>query len=214
MPSARRRAGTTCAAFKARSSSSARARAYASRVANPARRASDMSAGAPSVRCMRARSGMPASWPPRPRISSSGCAAISAVGAAAEEPDRLPVAVKGSHIDVGFSGLDARGLAALRQPGVDQSTDIFIAAAACAPEVMKLMIDAPRHAEGAPDPTRGRMARFDIDSRYAPALVGDHGIEELRMIDGEEKERQPVIGQRAQGIRRKPDRVRQSDHHL
>src|SRR5579883_1339110 len=107
---------------------------------------------------MRTRSGMPASCPPSPRISSSGCATISTVGAAAEEADRFAVAVQGSHIDVGFPGTDPRGLAPLREPGVDQSSDILIGGAAGAPEVMQLMVNAPRHPEGSPDPTRARIA--------------------------------------------------------
>src|SRR6185437_13692674 len=106
----------------------------------------------------RVRSGMPASWPPSPRISSSGCATISAVGAAAEEAERFPVAVQGSHIDVGRPGADARGLAALCQPGVDEGADILIGGAPGTPEVMKLMVNAPRHSEGTPYPTRVRIA--------------------------------------------------------
>src|SRR6185437_4812124 len=106
-----------------------------------------------------------------PRISSSGCAAISVVRAAGEEADRLAVAVKGSHIDVGLPAPDPRGLASLRQPCVDQSADILVSCASRAPEVMKVMINAPRHSESSPDPTCVRSARLDLDAQHAPALV-------------------------------------------
>src|SRR6185437_2343964 len=102
---------------------------------------------------MRESRGMSASCPPSPRTSSSGCAAINTIGPVAEEANGFPVAMQGSHIDIGLPGAHADGFPASSEPGVDQCADVLVGRAARAPELMQLVEHPSGHSEGHPDPT-------------------------------------------------------------
>jgi hypothetical protein len=54
---------------------------------------------------------------------------------------------------------------------------------------------------------RARRRLLDLDLLHAPVGVGDHGVEHLGVLDGEEEERQPVVGEPAVAVGREPDRV-------
>src|SRR5215468_1407162 len=103
---------------------------------------------------MRVSDRMCRSCPPNPRVSSSGCAAITATRGGREESNGFAVAVEGSDIYVPLACTHANRFAALLEPGIDQRADIFIAPAPRAPEVEQLVEQAAGHAESAPDPVR------------------------------------------------------------
>jgi hypothetical protein len=140
-----------------------------------------------------------------------GGLALWGYDAVLKHPQRRPVAVEGADVDVGFSGPDAMGLAARRQIGVDQRSDILVAAITLVPERGELVQDMARHLEGAPDPLRGGALLLDLDLHHAVVLVENNGIEELGLFHRKEQERQLVIRQAAEAVLGKPDRVWKTD---
>jgi hypothetical protein len=76
---------------------------------------------------------------------------------------------------------------------------------------MKVVQRLPRHPECTPDPMAARRLRLRLDLAHPALRIAIHGIEQLRLLDREQQEAEPVIGQCHQRIGRKPHRVRQSD---
>src|SRR5215212_8114530 len=104
------------------------------------------------------------------------------------------VAVQRADVDVGIAGLDAQGLAAGGEVGVDEGADILVPAQTLAPQALELVQAAARHLERAPDPMRGGVLLLDLNFQHPVPSVEDDGIEELGALDREEQEGQRVVG--------------------
>src|SRR4051794_7696620 len=76
---------------------------------------------------------------------------------------------------------------------------------------MQLVKDASRHLERAPDPGRSGVVLLHLNLEHPALIVRHDRVEKLRLLDGKEEERKLVVGQAAQAVHRKPDRVRQTD---
>src|SRR5215217_6528971 len=92
-------------------------------------------------------------------ISSRLSVAIASI---ASLPDRGAVAMQRADVDIGVAGLDAQGLAAGGQVGVDEGADVLVPAQTLAPQPLELVQAAARHLERAPDPMRGGVLLLDL----------------------------------------------------
>src|SRR5581483_8958065 len=100
--------------------------------------------------------------------------------AALEELDRLAVAVQRADVDVVLAAAHAARAPAALEPRCYQGTQVHVAASALAPQRLELAQHARRRAKGAPDPARRGVLALDLDLAHPAALVGDHGVEQLR----------------------------------
>src|SRR4051794_31068040 len=66
------------------------------------------------------------------------------------------------------------------------------------------------HLERTPDPVRAGIVLLDPYLDYAFSIHGDR-VEELRLLDREQQERQTIVGQRSKSVDREPDRIGQAD---
>src|SRR5215211_6296782 len=131
----------------------------------------------------------------------------------AQKRDRGPITVQRADIDIGVAGLDAGGLAAGGEIGVDEGANILVPAQALAPQALELVQATAGHLERAPDPVRGGILLLDLDLQHPALSIEDHGIEELGALDREEQEGQLVVRQLGERALREPDGIRQADDH-
>src|SRR5215207_4161246 len=130
-----------------------------------------------------------------------------------QQRDRFAVAVQRADVDVGRAGLDPDGLAAPGEIRVDQRADELVLPIAREPEILQLAQGAAGHLEGAPDPARGRVLTLDLDLAYAVVPVELDRVEVLRVLDGEEQERQAIVRQGCERVLGEPHGVGKADHH-
>src|SRR3954453_19841752 len=99
----------------------------------------------------------------------------------AEQPNRFPVAVKSTDINIGVSGADAPGAPALGQVGIDQSADVLVDSAAPAPECVQPKHDGAGDLKCTPDPVRYRLACLYTNFAHTPLFIGEDGVEQFRL---------------------------------
>src|SRR3954468_10356083 len=63
-----------------------------------------------------------------------------------------PITMQRADVDIGAAGFDTNGFAALLQPCIHQSADVFVAAVTFAPQPLQFRQNAAGHLEGTPNP--------------------------------------------------------------
>lgn len=133
-----------------------------------------------------------------------------------EKAEGFAVAVKRAYVDVLFAGPDAVGDVALGEPGVDESTEIFILFVAGLPEGMEGGEDGAGEFEGSPDPVGGGVWGFYlnvVDFGVGVWFELD-GVEEFGVGDGEQEEGELIVGEMEEGVFGEPDGVGEADEDL
>src|SRR4051812_729590 len=103
-------------------------------------------------------------------------------------------------------------MATASKPGVDERTEVFVAAISLTPKLEEFTEDRAGHFECAPNPIGRRSPLLHLDFGNGAVFGGHDGIEKFGMIHREQKERKNTIRKSAQAVVGKPNSIGQTEH--
>src|SRR5215469_9057361 len=119
-----------------------------------------------------------------------------------------------SDVNVGVATLHSADFGSGLEIRIDQSTDIFVRAAALAPEVVERPEMPAGQLECPPHPLGSGILLLDLDLFHPAASVGDDRVEQFRIGYREQEKGELPVGQETKAVRGEPNRVRQADVEL
>ncbi len=112
---------------------------------------------------------------------------------AIERLQRFAVSVHGPHVYINFSGADGGRASALFQIGVDECSEIFVGRLATLPDSMQIEEHISGETKSSPDPVCRGVLLLHLNHPNRAFFIGDDGVEEFGMRNGEEKEGERIV---------------------
>src|SRR5947209_1014165 len=114
---------------------------------------------------------------------------------ALEQLDRRAIAAERADVDIVSAGFHRMRDAAVAEICVDKRAEIFVLPRALLPQPLQRVQGSARHLERAPDPVRARTCGLHLDHLYAAIRMRRYGIEDLRIADWKEQQREAIVRQ-------------------
>src|SRR5829696_3437328 len=100
--------------------------------------------------------------------------------------------MQSTDVDVSRPRANPYGRTSALQPRVDQGAKKLVATIAFAPKGMQLVKSISGHFQSSPDPIGGSIISLHLNFHHSIVFVGDHRIEESRLLDGKEEHAQGI----------------------